>query len=71
MGDRRDQRRKVPSFRPPQSKTDHDGENYDGEGVDALLFLLSFHLILLFTYLPLKILQALAERHPDLSPRIK
>ena len=35
MGDRRDQRRKMPSFRPPQSKTDHDGENYDGEGVDA------------------------------------
>ena len=35
MGDRRDQRRRVPLFRPPQSKTDHDGENYDGEGVDA------------------------------------
>lgn len=35
MGDRHDQRRKVPSFRPPQSKTNHGGENYDGEGMDV------------------------------------
>jgi len=35
MGDHRDQRRKVPSFWPPQSKTNHDGENYDGESMDA------------------------------------
>ena len=35
MGDRRDQRRREPLFRPPQSKTDHDGENDDGQGVDA------------------------------------
>lgn len=41
-------------------------------GHDAmLLFPLSFHLILLFAYLPLEILQAPRRTHPHLSPRRK